>query len=139
MELVNFNLFIGEAGIYSGGLTSLPIKALQRAKNTKAYKILEFIFNAGETGRRYTDIVKFIVEGLNGEIYDPKIHRGWYGDNLLGHSWKRGLLYMYCTKLENGNWALNEETMKFFEKEDLLYRDLSQEEKDIFKKLMSRS
>lgn len=139
MELHSFNQFIGEAGIFSGDLTSLSIKALNRAKNTKAYKILEFIFESGENGRRYTDIVKFIVEDLNGDVYNHEIHRGWWAANLLGGQWShRGLLYLYCKKLENGRWKVNDETTKFFESESELYKDLSQKESDLLNKLMNK-
>ena len=36
-----------------------------RVDNTTKIKILRFIFDAGSEGRRYTDIVKYIVEKVN--------------------------------------------------------------------------
>lgn len=135
MSLLDFNNFIGEGGIYGGELTNLSIKALQRARKTRAYQILEFIFRAGPNGTRYTDIVKFIVEELNGDKYDHSIHRGWYSDALNGMG-KPALLQLYCKKLENGRWVLNTETTNFFKSEDALYKNLSQKELDLFNKLI---
>lgn len=137
MSLLDFNQFIGEAGMYSGDLTSLSIKALERAKKTNAYKILKFIFEAGPEGVGFTEIGRFIVEELKGRPYDRVRDRGYYATNLYG-SWRNyGLFELYCKKLENGKWTLNDETKKFFKEEDELYKDLSQKERDLFSKLMS--
>jgi hypothetical protein len=137
MELHSFSQFIGEAGIYQGGLTSLPIKALVKARETNAYKILEFIFRAGLEGRRYMEIVKFAVEELAGDTFDKVNDRGRYSNHLSGLT-QPGLLHLYCEKTRDGKWRLNSETMSFFKSEDDLYKNLSQKEVDIFSKLMSK-
>lgn len=143
MKLFDFNQFIGEGGIYSGDLTSLSIKALERAKNTNAYKILKFIFEAGQEGVKFTEIGKFIVEDLKGRVYDRVLDRGYYATNLYGSGygqWRNyGLFDLYCKKLENGKWTLNAETNNFFKSEDSLYKDLSQKELDLFSKLMKKN
>lgn len=143
MSLLDFNNFIGEGGMYSGDLTSLSIKALERAKKTNAYKILKFIFEAGPEGVKFTEISRFIVEELKGRTYDRVRDRGYYATNLYGSGygqWRRyGLFDLYCKKLENGKWALNDETKKFFQGEEELYKDLSQKELDLFSKLMKKN
>lgn len=143
MKLFDFNQFIGEAGMYSGDLTSLSIKALERAKNTNAYKILKFIFDAGPEGVKFTEIGRFLVEELKGRTYDPIRDRGYYATNLYGYGYGQfrhyGLFDLYCKKLENGKWTLNDETKKFFKEEEELYKDLSQKELDLFSKLMKKN
>lgn len=139
MELHSFSQFIGEAGIYRGGLTSLPIKALDKARETNAYKILEFIFRAGLEGRRYMEIVKFAVEELAGDTFDKVNDRGRFSNHLSGSGYNEpGLLNLYCEKTRDGKWRLNSDAMSFFKSEDSLYKNLSQKEVDIFSKLMSK-
>jgi hypothetical protein len=141
MKLLGFDQFIGEAGIFSGDLTMMSIKALEKAKHTRAYKILEFIFESGESGVRYTDITKFIVEKLKGEKYDHRIHRGHWATNLLGSGYRqssRGLLYLYCQKTESGRWKLNPETRQFFDEERELYSKLSDKSRDFLSALDKR-
>lgn len=99
-----------------------------RLDDTTRIRILEFIYEAGNEGRSYTDIVRFIVETIKGETYNWKTHRG-YGSGQLtgipGHHWtnqgaqKYGLLYKYCKKNENGRWVLaNDKLLAYFMKSD---------------------
>jgi hypothetical protein len=139
MKLLGFDQFIGEAGIFSGDLTMMSIKALEKAKHTRAYKILEFIFESGESGVRYTDITKFIVEKLKGEKYDHRIHRGHWATNLLGSEYGTpGLLRLYCQKTESGRWKLNPETRQFFDEVRELYSKLSDKSLDFLSALNKR-
>lgn len=133
----SFNQYISEgaakAGLYTGELTSAPIQALNRAKDTVAYKILKFIYKAGSTGVRYTDIVKFIIEDIQGREYTNK-DRGYYGTNLIGttslgyrvnrrdelvdNKGQKGLLIWYGQKLENGRWTLKSEIFDLISKNE---------------------
>ncbi len=71
--LKSFDQFVNESrreGIFKGDLrTGASPAFIERSKNTTAYKVLKFIYDSGEQGRRYTDIVRFIVEDLRGEEY----------------------------------------------------------------------
>lgn len=98
-----------------------------RLDDTDRIRILEFIYEAGNTGRRYTDIVKFIVEAIKGEKYNWKIHRGYGSGQLTGRPgryWGRGgttygLLHKYCDKNESGNWVLtNDKLINHFMQDD---------------------
>lgn len=81
---------------------------------TNKYKILEYIFKSGNEGRRYTDIIKFIVEDLKGGKYNWKTDRGYYATNLLGSRFDTGgsILYKYCNKnSENKKWVLTNKAL----------------------------
>jgi len=86
--------------------------------DTVRIKTLEFIYKSGKNGRSYTDIVRFIVEELNGKTYHHTVNRGNYSGLLTGvpSSYRRttqndhapmatGILYKYCEKIKN-KWVL---------------------------------
>ena len=83
---------------------------MMRIDDTQKYKILHKIWESGQDGIGYTDIVRFIVEDLKGiPKYDWRVHRGYYGTNLLGggfYSRNNGILGMYCEKNEGNKWIL---------------------------------
>ena len=55
-----------------------------RSDDTTKIKVLEFIYESGDDGRRYTDIVRFIVEDIGGDTYHHTTHRGYWATNLTG-------------------------------------------------------
>jgi hypothetical protein len=132
------------AGIYQGGLTDLAIEALEKKKNTTAFKILEYIQQSGEMGRSHTEIVKFILS-LKGRTYNHETDRGYYATNLYGSDnrpfWIRGeskrsnpgLYELYCEKTEDGRWKLNTKAADFFDEQE----GVSKFSKDI-RKILSR-
>jgi hypothetical protein len=96
-----------------------------KVRETKAFKILEFIELAGEYGRSFSEIQEFIVT-LNGRDWNEiklgpdwkpeherrnvRINRGYYCTILVGGMhYHQGLLHTYCVKLPNGRWTLTEE------------------------------
>jgi len=85
--------------------------------NTSTYRVLNYIHRAGEVGRRYTDIVKYIVEEINGRKYDYSM-RGYWGTNLLAtkSSWRGGdrvgILTRFADKNEDGKWVLTDIVLK---------------------------
>jgi len=117
-----------------------PIKSLGLGYGNKplrkAWKILEFIRDAGEEGRGLTEIQKFIwvLNGNSeedfwkttqdshreyyqkmGKSYNPSYRfphdklrstRGYYSTALYGGSSNTGLLNKYCRKNEKGKWVL---------------------------------
>lgn len=95
-----------------------------RIDDTTKIRVLEFIYESGEEGRRYTEIVKYIVEEIKGMVYNWKIHRGYWSTNLTGGGgmWggpRTGLLSIYCKKNENGRWVLaNDKLQAYFMKSD---------------------
>jgi hypothetical protein len=143
--LLSFNRFVNEAkreGIFTGGLKTGASQAfIDRSKKTTSYKILKFIYSAGEEGRRYTDIVKFIVEDLGGDRYDHKIHRGWWATNLIYkdpfNRDKNPLLYSYAEKNSAGRWVLNSKTREFFDLQEFGDLDISQDSIDFLSRLAS--
>jgi len=138
--LKSFNTFVNEAkreGIFKGGLRpGASPRFLERARKTKAYAVLKFIYEFGEEGCRYTDILRFLVEKFQGREYDPKIDRGIWGNNLIddpassyyyndddeGSEVRRGLLITYTDKTEDGKYKLKPEFKRFFDLES--YHDL---------------
>lgn len=138
--LKSFNQFVNEEreGIFKGGLRKGASRAfINRSKKTMAYKVLEFIYRSGEKGRRYTDIVKFIVESNTNREYDWQTDRGYWGTNLLQYGmWKEGgnLLGTYCNKVGK-NWVLKPEIKEFFDLEEFGDLDVSPESIEFLSKL----
>jgi len=99
-----------------------------RLDDTTRIRILEFIYDAGQEGRRYTDIVKFVVEQINGDIYHHTTHRGHISGQLTGipgRHWSStnakayGLLYRYCERNDKGRWVLtNDKLINHFMNDD---------------------
>ena len=93
--------------------------------NTMKYKVLKFIWQSGTSGRKYTDIVKFIL-GLKGQTYTNDL-RGYWATNLVGSfgfygGGKPGLLSLYCSKNQDKKWILTDSNLRkhFLEKESEL-------------------
>lgn len=140
--LKSFAEFVNESreGIFKGGLRPGASRAfINRSKSTTAYQVLKFIYDSGEEGRRYTDIVKFIVE-LKGEEYDYKTHRGHWATNLLvygyGNSIGGGLLQTYCDKVEK-KYVLKPWAKEFFDLEEFGDLDVSPEAISFLSRLTS--
>jgi len=96
-----------------------------RIDDTTKIRVLEFIYESGEEGRRYTDIVKFIIEEIKQMgPYSRDQHRGYWSTNLTGAGGMfggpiTGLLPRYCKKNENGRWVLaNDKLQAYFMKSD---------------------
>jgi hypothetical protein len=102
--------------------------------DSKQMKILEFIYKSGEEGRRYTDILRFIVEDLNGDKYTND-KRGIYSDNLIGLPRRgpsqQGMLHKYCNKNDNGKWVLNMNEIWLYFKMNSLSQVLSDEDMNV--------
>ena len=89
---------------------------------TGQYNVLKWIWQAGEEGRRYTDIQLYLIGGKEGVERGPQTRsetwRDWRtGETvtrqlnpLRGHysTWLSYYMPHYCTKLENGRWVLTE-------------------------------
>jgi hypothetical protein len=76
-------------------------------KIRKGEKVLRFINKAGERGRRFTDIQKFILK-INhpNAVYDSSTSdRGYYCDALYGTCSQKGLLEQFCIKNDRGRWT----------------------------------
>lgn len=141
--LKSFVQFVNEAreGIFKGDLRlGASRKFINRSKDTTAYRVLDFIYRSGDEGRRYTDITRFIV-GLDGREYDPKLHRGWWGTNLLAYGGWRGegksggnLLGTYCDKAGKG-YVLKPWVKDFFDIEEFGDLDVSPESIEFLSKL----
>ena len=79
-------------------------------KIRKGEKVLRFINKAGDKGRRFTEIQKFILK-LNhpGSEYDSSTSdRGYYCCALYGTGNQKGLLEQFCTKNDKGRWVCPE-------------------------------
>lgn len=96
--------------------------------DTVRIKTLEFIYKSGKKGRTYTDIVRFIVEELNGKTYHHTVNRGNYSGLLTGipSPYSRnerppmatGILYKYCENIKN-KWVLvNDKLINHFMERD---------------------
>lgn len=102
--------------------------------------LLRFIWEAGEEGRSYTDIKKYLFDlsSTDGKRYredrdprtgtyvfkgerefDPKYDRGLGNTLLYGSDWMgqpTGILQAHCTKNEKGKWMLTDKKLKkYFE------------------------
>ena len=85
---------------------------------TIVYSVLMKLWEAGEEGLRYTDLVKHILEYHRGTQYNSKYHRGMYASSLVGYKYNRkgnsyppslkpnGVLVKFCEKNEKGRWVL---------------------------------
>ena len=75
-------------------------------KVTKTERVLRFIKESGNHGRRFREIQKFVVEQLNGKVWQDS-YRGYWCTHLLG-AWMRpdGILHTYCRKNDQGRWVL---------------------------------
>tara|TARA_R110000772_G_C13141171_1_gene423997 strand:- start:106 stop:372 length:267 start_codon:yes stop_codon:yes gene_type:complete len=73
----------------------------------KAEEVLRFIKKAGKSGRRFTEIQKFIFEKNHPNLkYDSSTtNRGYYCNCLSGTYRQKGLL-SYCTKNADNKWTL---------------------------------
>lgn len=65
------------------------------------YKLLEFLYLAGEGGARHRDVLRFYI-GLRGLVYDPSHHRG-YGSSYFTYRLPR-----WTTKNDEGRWVLTD-------------------------------
>ena len=78
---------------------------------TDQYKVIRFIYNSGHEGRKYTDIVKYLLVTDRRGSYDHKRDRGYWSSQLSG-TWKHpGILTGYCKKNENGRWVLTNRSL----------------------------
>ena len=105
--------------------------AKRKLQDTDRFKVLQFIGEAGDAGRTFSEIQKFIVVELRGLNWDDTddwyfrdrdpqhrisrpVRRRWRGywcDNLLGSMYPyghQGLLKTYCQK-HFGKWILTED------------------------------
>lgn len=136
--LKSFDQFVNESrreGIFRGDLrTGASSAFIERSKNTTAYKVLNFIYESGEEGRRYTDIVKFIVEEIKGAKYD-RSKRGYWGTNLVHFNTfnreKKPLLYTYAMKNPEGRWILKPEVKEFFDLQEFGDLEISKDSIDL--------
>ena len=135
----NYTEYIAESSKYNWIETDLDSRGRstgkmrvspEESKSTMKYKVLRFIFESGKRGRRYTDIVKYIVEELHNRVYDYRTDRGYWATNLLGaNSWYEarrdgprayGILNKYCNRNDEGRWVLTDTSLiKHFNKYDL--------------------
>lgn len=91
-------------------------------RNTKAFKVLEFIAESGDEGVRFTDIQEFICCELNDytkEEFEEKTKckwnnstparntRGYWCDALYNCNGRKGILNEYCYKNDKGRWVLD--------------------------------
>ena len=142
--LKSFDQFVNESrreGIFKGDLrTGASSAFIERSKNTTAYKVLNFIYDSGEQGRRYTDIVRFIVEDLRGEEY-TRDKRGWWGTQLVHFNRfnreKKPLLYTYAMKNPEGRWILKPEVKEFFDLQEFGDLEISKDSIDLLSKIMA--
>jgi len=76
---------------------------------TKQYNTLKYIWQAGEDGRRYTDIQLFLLGGEE-NVAKGIQSRPERGNPLRGRysSWLSWTMPNYCSKNEKGNWVLDE-------------------------------
>ena len=92
---------------------------------TGQYNTLKWIWQAGEEGRRYTDIQLFIIGGEENVAKGPQskrvvdydyrtqTYREVSRNPLRGHysTWLSYSMPNYCTKKENGNWVLTDKNL----------------------------
>ncbi len=79
-------------------------------KIRKGEKVLRFINKAGDKGRRFTEIQRFIMK-MNRPYreYDSgTTDRGYYCSALCGTWYKKGLLEQFCIKNNKGRWTCPE-------------------------------
>lgn len=89
---------------------------LNISSDSITYRVLKYIWEAGESGIRYTDIVKYIVEDIKGRKYDSS-WRGYWGTNLLTrksrwNSDKIGILPRFANKNVYKKWVLTDIVLK---------------------------
>jgi len=79
-------------------------------KIRKGEKILRFINKAGDKGRRFTEIQKFIlkINHPNAEYDSSTTDRGYYCSALSGTYNQKGLLEQFCIKNDKGRWTCPE-------------------------------
>tara|TARA_B100000497_G_scaffold126984_1_gene167391 strand:- start:20 stop:787 length:768 start_codon:yes stop_codon:yes gene_type:complete len=77
---------------------------------TSAYRVLNYIWRAGLSGRRYTDILKYIVEEIKGMTYDSSM-RGHWGNNLQGSYDRAGLLPRFTYKNKHGRYVISDKEL----------------------------
>ena len=92
---------------------------------TGQYNTLKWIWQAGDEGRRYTDIQLFLIGGEENVARGPQSKRvmdyDWetgeerevLRNPLRGHysTWLSYSMPNYCTKNENGNWVLTDKNL----------------------------
>lgn len=103
--------------------------------NTKTLALLKYIMDADDQGgRRYTDIVKFLLNYDSGREekdweYKRK-NRGYWATRLYGGGGfsknPQGILDQFCSKSKEGKWILTDEKIRKYL--------LSKEMHDAFKK-----
>jgi len=79
-------------------------------KIRKGEKVLRFINKAGDKGRRFTDIQRFIMK-MNrpyAEYDSSTTDRGYYCSALSGTYNQKGLLEQFCIKNDKGRWTCPE-------------------------------
>lgn len=82
-----------------------------KSGNTITYKILKFIWESEKIGRKYSEILRFILD-LKG-IESSRSKRGYWATSLLGDRHTgRGILRIYCKKNEDGRWVLTDINLK---------------------------
>ena len=79
-------------------------------KIRKGEKVLRFINKAGDKGRRFTEIQKFILKINHPNTVYSTSNRGYYCDALYGNSSQKGLLEQFCIKNDKGRWTCLEVT-----------------------------
>ena len=92
---------------------------------TKQYDTLKWIWQAGEEGRRYTDIQLFLLGG------EENVARGTQSKRVIEYDWETGkerevsrnplrghystwlswMMPNYCTKNSRGNWVLTDRNL----------------------------
>ena len=86
-----------------------------RTDDTMKYLVLKFIYQSGEKGVRYTDIVRYIVEELHDRKYNYEFDRGYWSSQLSGTYKQRGILEEYCTKNKQNRWIIsNKKLISYF-------------------------
>lgn len=85
---------------------------LKISEDSITYRVLRFVWESGQTGRRYSEIVRFIVEEIKNEKYDSS-KRGYWATNLILRTGyfnkeKEGILIKYAGKNDQGRWILKD-------------------------------
>ena len=92
---------------------------------TKQYDTLKWIWQAGEEGKRYTDIQLFLIGGeenvargpqskkVTSYNFETREEREVLRNPLRGHysTWLSYSMPNYCTKNSRGNWVLTDKNL----------------------------
>jgi len=85
---------------------------------SKTQKVLDFIEESGDKGRRYIEIIKFAYEFTYGVGKYNRKHRGYWSGSFKTPSYndrRFGHLMYYIEKSDNGRWVLRNKKMSFYE------------------------